>query len=249
MLSHYDCIGLPADDEEALEAHMRRAADDATAVVTDAGTYLHWTSDSGAELWVQVDQADTVVGVHPHFAGKGALPVGVLATVMHPEGSPLEGGYHCWANPSPDDLAGGDYPFVFDAPDFHTRAPGLVLPSRGTVQLAAFAEHLKTWASADAYAESGDDEPRLAVESFIPTGLFGDETEERVQGARALITGVVVESAWRVNPLSQACFVWALVRTYGSTLDVVIDPRDAAEGIRPGMVLQGTFWLSGRLSL
>ena len=44
-------------------------------------------------------------------------------------------------------------------------------------------------------------------------------------------------------------FWWALVDTLGGTFDVVIDPELLPAAPRRGNVLQGWFWLSGRISL
>jgi hypothetical protein len=63
----------------------------------------------------------------------------------------------------------------------------------------------------------------------------------------ALIAGHVVEADTRANAVSGAPFVWALVDSLGGTFDVVIDPELLPRMPRPGDVLAGWFWLSGRL--
>ena len=63
----------------------------------------------------------------------------------------------------------------------------------------------------------------------------------------ALIAGHVLEAATRVNSISGVPYWWALVETVGGTFDAVIDPELLADAPRPGNVLAGWFWLSGRL--
>jgi len=57
----------------------------------------------------------------------------------------------------------------------------------------------------------------------------------------------VIESETRVNAVSGAPFVWALVDSVGGTFDTVIDPDLLPHQPRPGQVLAGWFWLSARL--
>jgi hypothetical protein len=50
-----------------------------------------------------------------------------------------------------------------------------------------------------------------------------------------------------VNAISRTQYWWALVETIGGTFDVVIDPDLLSDQPRPGNVVSGWFWLSGRL--
>ena len=50
------------------------------------------------------------------------------------------------------------------------------------------------------------------------------------------------------NAVTRQPFWWALVDTVGGTFDVVIDPALLSNPIRPGNVIAGWFWLSGRFA-
>ena len=71
----------------------------------------------------------------------------------------------------------------------------------------------------------------------------------------AVFTGHVVRSDVKINEQTGEYFYWALVETYGGCrFDVVIHPHliDHYKGRgqsppRPGCIVQGHFWLSGRL--
>ena len=57
----------------------------------------------------------------------------------------------------------------------------------------------------------------------------------------------MLETDTRANAVTGTLFVWALVDSLGGTFDVVIDPELLPRMPRPGDVLAGWFWLSGRL--
>jgi len=87
-----------------------------------------------------------------------------------------------------------------------------------------------------------------ASKSFIPSGLVSPSGEPVTPPeSHALIAGHVVEADTRANAVSGAPFVWALVDSLGGTFDIVIDPELLPRMPRPGDVLAGWFWLSGRL--
>jgi hypothetical protein len=108
MASHYDCIGFGGADGDELEELFRRAADEATALPCKKGTYLRWTCDTGAELWLQVSRRQELIGAHPHFNGDGDCAVALTRSVASPGDSELDGAFHGWANPSPDAPESGD---------------------------------------------------------------------------------------------------------------------------------------------
>lgn len=50
-----------------------------------------------------------------------------------------------------------------------------------------------------------------------------------------------------INPATGASFHWAKVRTLGGEVDVVADPEVLNGSLVVGGVVNGSFWLSGRL--
>ncbi|MEQ9496054.1 MAG: hypothetical protein RIT81_04325 [Deltaproteobacteria bacterium] len=239
MASHFSTIGLPVDSASHLEALVDRLLP--TATVHSAGRhgrYLLWQDGSGAQVWMQVDNHGDIVGVQPHFEGSSRLRVGLTERVAR---DALDGAFHGWAAPSDDDAERGAYPFMFDAPDFGTH-PGVRLPSVAQVQVAAFAHELALFDSVEAYEAAQTREHPFASQSFIPTGLFEEDRE-----AMGLCTRHVVRAGCRTNRHSGLPFYWAELETYAAQLDVLIDPELIERPPRGGDVLQGTFWLSGRL--
>src|SRR5689334_2564661 len=129
MASHFSTIGLPVTSPDEFLALAERVADACASLDTPKGRYLHWSSRSGAELWLQVDDDNSLVGMNPHFSGESVVRVGLIARVTPPEGTVLDGAFHGWVAPTGDDPESGCYPFVFGAPDFgfhdHLRLPAL----------------------------------------------------------------------------------------------------------------------------
>lgn len=247
MASHFSSLGMPIETEEDLQKLLNRMAKDARVIDVEAGRYLCWTSDSGAETWVQLTHANEFVGFNPHYAGKGRMPVRVQQAVDRPESTALDGAYYAWANPQGGQSENGDYPFVFDVPDFQVE-PLEALPWIGEAQLAAFSEQLKVFRDEEAFVASQTEEPRFASRCFIPTGLLKSEEDSSPPQAFALINGRIREAARLRNELTGGEFVWLLVDTLGGSIDVVADFELLPGGVpRPGEVVSGTFWMSGRV--
>jgi hypothetical protein len=254
MPSQFSSIGFTVSSGEDLAALASQVTDKSERIATGPGEYLKWASPSGEQLWLQITSKGDAMGMNPHFAGKSSVRVGVEARVARPAQTPLDGAFLAWANPPADEgglpraESRGDYPFAFDCPDA-ARHLDLPLPVVVTAQVAAFAQQVSLYASADAYASSPDAQgSRGASRSFIPSGLISPSGEPVIPPeSHALIAGHVVEAAPRVNVISGAHYWWALVDTLGGTFDVVIDPQLLPEPPRAGQVLSGWFWLSGRL--
>ncbi len=238
---------MPVNSPEEMVALAKRVAGHCARLKCPQGTYLHWSSPSGVELWLQVDADNSLVGMNPHFSGESAVRVGLNGRVVRSDGTSLDGAFQGWADPTGDDPESGCYPFVFDSPDFQLHQD-LRFPAIVKAQVAAFAQEVSFFPSPDAYAASQTGEVKFASESFIPSGLFspaGERTEP--PAARAVFTGRILKTETRENELTGRRFWWALVETYGGTFDVIIDPELLERTPKVGGVLFGGFWLSGRL--
>jgi hypothetical protein len=246
--SQFSAIGFNVTSGEDLAALASRVAERADTISVKPGQYLKWAPPSGEQLWLQVKHSGDAMGMNPHFAGKSAVRVAVEARVTRPSHTPLDGSFLAWANPQEGATSGGDYPFVFDCPDAAVYAD-LQLPTIADAQIAAFAQQLSVYASEEAYqAAQAAQGLSFASRSFIPSGLVApDGTPVEPPEPHALFVGHVVEADLRCNAVTGELFWWALVDTLGGTFDVVIDPALLADPPRPGHVVSGWFWLSGRL--
>lgn len=249
MPSHFSTIGLPVNNEDDLLTLANRIADDADAIDVPNGRYLRWSSGCGAEVWLQLDKANDLTGIVPHFAGESRIRVGITSRITRPDDTELDGAFQGWADPSDDAPEAGMYPFVFDSPDYQ-RHSELQIPSIVPVQIAAFAHEISIFDSIDEYHASQPRAPQFASQSFIPAGMFtpaGDSIEP--PQAYAIFAGHVVQAATKRNDLTGNAFYWALVDSLGGLFDVVMDPELVQNEPKVGGVLSGSFWLSGLLVL
>jgi len=247
MPSHFSTIGLPVESQNEMIELARRVVSDCVSFNANGGRYLRWLSSSGAELWLQVDTENRLLGMTPHFSGKSRVRVGLVERVIRPDGTELDGAFYGWAEPTTDEPESGIYPFVFDVPDFqlHRR---LSLPATVTVQVAAFTHEVSIFDSKEAFRVSQIGKLKYASQSFIPSGLFSsDGKSTKPPEAYAIFAGHILEVESRTNELRGRSFWWVLVETLGGVLDVVIDPGLLSTSPKVGGVLYGSFWLSGRI--
>lgn len=247
-MSNLSGIGFDVKNQEDFEFVISKAYEKATGIETDLGIYAVYTDNTGAQLWIQLNKNDEIIGVNPHYSGKSNRTVCLTGYVDRPE-SELDGAFHAWAEPTKENKPdSGIYPFVFDVPDFKT-LPQIPFPRNQKIQLTAFAHEISYFESEDAYENSPGDEPKFAVQSFIPSGLFspdGSETPTTPQ-SYCIFTGVVQEVKKFTNELTSQDFYWMLVNTLGGQVDVVADIDFFSEQPVIKSVIQGQFWLSGRL--
>lgn len=224
---------------------MERIGSQAEPIPVGQGTYWHWKSACGAEMWLQVNSENECVGVTPCYSGDARIRVRVTSRISRPDDSPLEGAIHGWADPG-NDSEGGAYPFVFDVADY-ARHVALNFPSVVEAQIAAFAHDVSIHASVAAYDQIESDGPRFASQSFIPSGLFSSDGNSTPPGSMAILTGHVVATATKINALTGSSYYWAEVASLGGSFDVVIDPALCDEAPKTGGVISGSFWLCGRI--
>jgi hypothetical protein len=247
MPSHLSSIGLPVNDQADFAALADRIGPLATPIEVSQGAYWRWSSECGAEMWLQSNTDNELVGMTPFFSGDARTRVRLTARVTRPDDTPLEGAFHGWAAPDQSASESGEYPFVFDAIDYG-RYNQLVLPAIVDVQIAAFAHEIALHQTLDAYNESQTGELKFASQSFIPSGLFssgGESTDP--PSSMAIFTGHVVATDTKTNSLSGVRYYWALVDSLGGSFDVVIDPELCDMPPVVGGVISGSFWLCGRL--
>lgn len=247
-MSNLSSIGFGVSSQEEFEKLIEMAVAKSSQIGARNGSYLLYSEPSGAELWTQVNTSNEIIGANPHFSGQSKRRVCLTSTVERPE-SELDGAYHAWAAPiTPDDPDSGEYPFVFDVPDFHTNGD-IDFPRDFEIQLSAFAQELDIYENEDVYHANQSSEPQFAVRSFIPSGLFNFEEDSDPDPPQALgiFTGIIKQAERRRNSFTNSEFYWMLVETLGGEVDVVADLSLIPDEPLVGGVAQGQFWLTGRL--
>ncbi len=247
-MSNLSDIGFSVKSQDELWVLMEQAfqaGHKIPALEEYGGYYVRLADLSGAELWLQLDREEEWIGMNPHYRGKSRVPVVLHSRVNRPQ-SDLDGAWVAWVNPlDPADPDTGDYPMVFDSPDFCLHQGHF--PRGAEVQLTAFSQEIRVYEDEDAFAAAQiKEEIPFAAQSFIPVGLIGEESEENPD-AVALITGRVLEAEEKRNQFSGQVYSWILLESLGITLDLVVDEK-AMESLPPsGSVVQCQAWLSGQI--
>ncbi|MEN7551546.1 hypothetical protein AAG747_26760 [Rapidithrix thailandica] len=248
-MSNLSNIGFDIQSEDDFYSLVEKAYEKSTPLKTVKGTYFQFSDESGAELWIQMNKKNELIGMNPHFKGKSKRKVSVTSSIDRPE-SILDGAFHSWADPLEDDHPeSGAYPFVFDVPN-HKKYEGIETPQIIEIQLSAFAQEFEYYESEGAFENGQEGEPKWASQSFVPSGLFkpGEGDDPNPPEALGLFTGIIKEFEKRKNEFTGQEFYWLLVDTLGGEIDVLTDLR-FFENTSPGIggIVHGQFWLSGSI--
>lgn len=250
-MSNLSDIGFPTRSEQDVNEMIMHVLELTKPVQTARGVYLKFTDSSGAEIYLQGNFQQELIGFNPHYAGKSRRTVGLTKSVER-ESSELDGGFHAWANPSGEDFENtGEYPFVFDVPDF--RVVGQIdFPQVCAIQLTAFASNdFQIFADEKEFDENQKGELKYAAKSFVPVGLYDFEGEnwDESNPPRPIgkFAGEIKAFELKTNELSGEKFYWFLAETLGGEVDVVADAKLIAGEPKIGGIVSGQFWLSGRI--
>ncbi|MDP9701559.1 hypothetical protein SAMN05720606_11137 [Paenibacillus polysaccharolyticus] len=241
MVNHMTTLGFRVHSPEDFENIAEYALSTGTRIKAKHGQYAFALAGEGIEIWLQIDKKNQVIGLNPHFSGSSRMNIGLTAELKPDENNKLDGSFHAWAEPD-DSMESGSYPFVFDVPNRGVYGQ-ILTPQSIHVQLSAFAHEVTIYKDEEEFNLSQDSELKFAVESFIPSGLFDSEG---TPSATAIFTGRIVETAEIVNEQSKLRFTWALVRTLGGEIDVVIDQELVNKEMIVGGIISGSFWLSAK---
>ena len=240
MTSNLGCVGLGVDDVAGLGDLLAELIPAGTASRQADGSALYiWSDDSGARLTITTDRDGAIDDVTPSYDGK---PGAVLAGL-----TPLH-----------DSVVAAD---VVLGDEIATRlacevlAPGPV-PDAGPAVVTAFGLDVSLHPSESAYLASpasllvgdaedaepqGDEEPlRMAAESFLAFGLFGDPAEAEPV---ARLNGTVLATRTATGETTGQAFHAVRVRTVGMEVDVCLAAADHPNAPEPGAVVAGTVYL------
>ncbi|MBC9911581.1 hypothetical protein [Chitinophaga varians] len=247
-MSNFSDIGFDINTEEEFQDLLEKTYHESTIIKVNDGAYAVYADESGAELWIQLNDQQECIGANPHYKGKSRRKVCLTAVVSRPE-NPLDGGFHAWAEPAESqNPQSGLYPFVFDVPDFKT-LDSFSFPADAEIQLTAFAQDVQRYDNEAAFEAAQTAEPKFAVQSFIPSGLFSSDEEGKPSAPEAFgfFTGVIKQVEGRQNKLTGQIFYVLLVDTLGGEIDVVADAGFFEKAPVVNEIIQVECWLSGQL--
>lgn len=210
-------------------------------IKTKHGYYAFSQTGKGIELWLQIDSKNEIVGLNPHFTGSSRMKIGITNEIFSDSNNSFDGTLHAWAEPDVS-IESGSFPFVFDMPNRAVYGD-ILYPQILYVQLSAFAHEVTIYNDEEDFVKSQDSELKFAAESFIPSGLFNNGD---TPSATAIFTGRILDTTEIFNEQSKLNFAWALVKTLGGEIDVVIDKELVNRELTVGGIISGSFWLSAK---
>lgn len=249
-MSNLSDIGFPVAGEQDVNELIMQVLEHVREIRCPNGFYLKFSDTSGAEIYLQGNKDQELIGFNPHFAGKSRRRVG-LARAIERDSSELDGGFFGWADPQSLKIEHtGMYPFVFDLPDFRTVGE-IEFPKILDIQLTAFASSdFGLFNNEQEFFATPDPRPKLSSRSFVPSGMFmPDKKSTPIEPPRpfAFFAGIIKEFELKTNQFSGEQFYWFLIDTTGGEIDVVADPKLVPAEPVVGGIVNGEFWLSGRL--
>ena len=76
-MSNLSDIGFPTPDEQAINEMIMHVLEVTKPIECSHGFYLKFSDESGAEIYLQGNFQQELVGFNPHFAGKSKRKVGL----------------------------------------------------------------------------------------------------------------------------------------------------------------------------
>lgn len=249
MSQHLTALGFPVSTEQDFRHYVYQATEFGETFISGHGSYTCWKPGYGIELWVQTNSHHRLLGMNPHFRGTARTRVRITERIPHYHSSILEGAFYAWACPQEANGAAHSelFPFVFDLPDYDCYET-FPIPSVVPVQLSAFAYYLQSCVDGKSYTDAQKVMHSPSTLSFTPTGLFTPDGRTRHPAlAQARFNGYVIATQMMTNPVTWQKFYSARVHTLIGEIDIVADPQVVQGRLAPGCIIQGDFWLSGRL--
>lgn len=248
-MSHFSSIGFKFLSSQEIFDFFNSVYDGKKGQETlvSLGKYYQVRDDSNVELFFQLSVDGELCGLTPYFHGETVNTVSLVQKITDPSPeAQLDGSFYAWMAPSDlNDFESGLYPFVFDVPNF-LAINDIKIPLVVNVKLTGFAEDIKIFADEEEYNKS--EYSKFAPQSFVPSGLFQDKDSNQSPQPQAIIIGNVLSSKELTNNSTKQKFYWVKVQTYGSQIDLVIDPILLDRLPKEGSIVQGTFWLVGTIA-
>ncbi|MBX3466216.1 MAG: hypothetical protein KF878_04875 [Planctomycetes bacterium] len=238
MSDHLACIGISAAEPQAFEQTLNQLAARAPVRARpDGGKLLAWRDRSGAALVLQLGRKGEVLCFTPTFDGASRIPA-VPRRLINDSRCPF---CERMLVDVRDDEGRVVYPLIVSVEDAGAVRDRIPLDEDVTLSVTAFAEVIESWPDEPSFLrDQGPGEP--GVEALLPAGLYADQP-----AAEAIFTGRVLASEVRTNASTGQRFVWAHVKTQGGAYDVVASTESLPTGLAPGAIVQGVFWMVGRV--
>lgn len=235
MASHYSDMGFTVNSSEDIIEIVKQIYPNAKEVSRNKKTYQQICVDKFIEFWLNLKNG-AIEEIEFHYNSENFAACSFEQYISYSE----------------EDMAGivqvnnGLCPVVIEIPNLGL-FERFMENQKMNLQISAYAHEVNLFDSEDAYAASqGNREHKFATEHFLPVGLF-TENEGDSPSAQAVFGGKILEYELRKNPLTGLDYYYFAVTCQGSVYDIVADPALVKTKPQVGGVLNGHFWLSGKI--
>lgn len=256
MASNLACIGLAVSDQAELGQLLNLALPSVNEVGVYDGVHVgRWQDDSGAALIVGWRSGDLLDLLPTYAATRGGL-----LSDCHLINEEI-------ASAALIDADGEQLTAMAFQAEQYRQIQALGHPVNGSARITALGVDVQIHRDADAFASSPDSlvgppgdpaqeppqhyrehgwtwPPRVAAESFISYGLFGEPGEA---SAHARLSGTVLTARPSVCALTGQSFIVASVRTVGFEADLCLAGSEHPGVPAPGNIVSGTVFLSASI--
>lgn len=262
MSTRLHALGFPAAWTAEVADQVRALAEQGRVVAARKGSYRHWRSRDGAELWFHYPkvsapqpaakgnpadagsdsskQARPAIDIiAPFHRGQSAVKVRIGRVLAMDRANPLEGSCLAWL-PKTDD-GWREQAIVLELVPFagHVIEPR---PYVTTAQIACFAHALWAFDRAEAYAAQTPQHRRIKLGAYSPMA-HTDVPEVAVTYRHppvtlGLVTGIVRRSIRLTNPATGEPYYWLALETKRGLFDVLVNPAVVQGDISEGNIAQ-----------
>lgn len=246
MANHFSDIGFPVFKPDEFVELAVAFAQMGKVHHADKGIYVIYEDECGIVLSVQADNAHQLIGLNPHFHGKSVFRVRIT-NCYEADNTSMDGAVKAWALPQEATDLPGAFPMRFEMPDYRLMMNKLERRPEVYVQLTGFAHQVSCYPDEQAFHDDQPPGAKRAVQSFIPCGLLMLDQDQEEESAEAVFSGWIKSVKMKINPFTGQGFWHMCVSTFGGEVDVVADPELVTGIPQAGGIINGLFWLSGRV--
>lgn len=266
MSTRLHALGFPAAWTAEVAYQMWALAEQSRVVEVKKGSYRHWRSRDGAELWFHFPMrgqagatrpsgATSATGnghvdiITPFHRGNSSIKVRIGRVLATDRANPLEGSCLAWLPKTAEGWR--EQAIVVELVPYarHVIEPA---PFVTDAQIVCFAHGLWAFDSADRYVAGTPQNRRIKIGAYSPVAQ-SDVPEVALTYRNppvtiGLVTGHVRRSIRFINPVTREPYYWLALETRRGQFDVVVNPAVVQGDISEGNVAQACGSFVARLA-
>jgi len=237
MPNHYSDMGFLIERQEDISELLQNLYETGTTIPAKHGEYRYITVDNYIEFWLQIKK-NNVLGLEFHYSSKNTISVKFEKYIKNKNSSKLGGSVYVWNE--------GNFPMILDVPNLDLYRK-IKKDSVISMQISAYTNTLSLFDSKEDYDRSQEENKlQYASECFVPIGMFTTDKNAPPE-AYAMLSGTIKSFEKRANSISNKAYYYFEVECLGIIFDIVADTEYVSKEPVIGGVLNGEFWLSGKM--